>query len=70
MLQKYLEKNPDNIILIDTGIDMKELFLSKSYSSNLKAVKNNNVFTFNYYGLINPGSIDSINAACEKLIEL
>ena len=65
-----LEKNPDNIILIDTGNDMKELFLSKSYSSNLKAVKNNNVFTFNYYGLINPGSIDSINAACEKLIEL
>ena len=68
--ETLLEKNPDNIILIDTGNDMKELFLSKSYSSNLKAVKNNNVFTFNYYGLINPGSIDSINAACEKLIEL
>jgi len=68
--ETLLEKNPDNIILIDTGIDMKELFLSKSYSSNLKAVKNNNVFTFNYYGLINPGSIDSINAACEKLIGL
>ena len=49
---------------------MKELFLSKSYSSNLKAVKNNNIFTFNYYGLINPGSIDSINTACKKLIEL
>ena len=68
--ETLLKKNPDNIILIDTGNDMKELFLSKSYSSNLKAVKNNNVFTFNYYGLINPGSIDSINAACEKLIEL
>ena len=26
-----LEKNPDNIIIIDTGNDMKELFLSKSY---------------------------------------
>lgn len=65
-----IEKNPDNIILIDTGNDMKELFMSKSYSSNLKAVKNNNVFNFNYYGLINPGSIDSINNACEKLIDL
>ena len=65
-----LEKNPDNIILIDTGNDMKKLFLSKSYSSNLKAVKNNNVYNFNYYGLINPGSIDSINDACKKLIEL
>ena len=49
---------------------MKKLFLSKPYSSNLKAVKNNNVFNFNYYGLINPGSIDTINDACEKLINL
>ena len=65
-----LKKNPDNIILIDTGNDMKELFLSKSYSSNLKAVKNNNIFTFNYYGLINPGSIESVNNACQKLVKL
>ena len=68
--ETLLEKNPDNIILIDTGNDMKDLFLTKSYTSNLKAVKNNNIFTFNYYGLINPGSIDKINAACEKLIDL
>ena len=68
--ETLLEKNPDNIILIDTGNDMKKLFLSKSYSSNLKAVKNNNVYNFNYYGLINPGSIDSINDACKKLINL
>ena len=68
--ETLLEKNPDNIILIDTGNDMKDLFLNKSYTSNLKAVKNNNIFTFNYYGLINPGSIDKINTACEKLIDL
>ncbi len=68
--ETLLEKNPDNIILIDTGNDMKNLFLTKSYSSNLKAVKNNNIFTFNYYGLINPGSIDKINSTCEKLIDL
>ncbi len=68
--ETLLEKNPNNIILIDTGNDMKKLFLSKSYTSNLKAVENNNIFNFDYYGLINPGSIDSINNACEKLIEL
>ena len=68
--ETLLEKNPDNIILVDTGNDMKELFLSKSYTSNLKAVENDNIFTFNYYGLINPGSVDSINDACEKLIDL
>ncbi len=62
-----LEKNPDNIILVDTGNDMKKLFLSKSYSSNLNAVKNDNVYNFNYYGLINPGSMESIDYACKKL---
>jgi len=65
--ETLLEKNPDNIILVDTGNDMKKLFLSKSYSSNLNAVKNDNVYSFNYYGLINPGSIESIDNACEKL---
>ena len=68
--ETLLEKNPDNIILIDTGNEMKELFLSKSYSSNLKAVKNDNVYSFNYYGLINPGSMESINNACDKLKSL
>ena len=68
--ETLLEKNPDNIILIDTGNDMKELFLSKSYSSNLKAVKNDNVYSFNYYGLINPGSMESINNTCDKLNSL
>lgn len=68
--ETLLEKNPDNIILIDTGNDMKELFLNKSYSSNLKAVKNDNVYSFNYYGLINPGSMESINNTCDKLNSL
>ena len=65
-----LDKNPDNIVLIDTGNDMQNLFLSKSYTSKLKAVNSNNVYTFNYYGLVNPGNIESINNACKKLKKL
>ena len=65
-----LDKNPDNIVLIDTGNDMQNLFLGKSYTSKLKAVTSNNVYTFNYYGLVNPGSIESINNACKKLKKL
>ena len=65
-----LDKNPDNIVLIDTGNDMQNLFLGKSYTSKLKAVNSNNVYTFNYYGLVNPGSIESINNACRKLKKL
>ena len=65
-----VDRNPDNIILVDTGNDMKKLFLTKSYSSSLKAVNNDNIYAFNYYGLINPGSIESINNTCEKLVNL
>ena len=65
-----LDKNPDNIVLIDTGNDMQNLFLGKSYTSKLKAVNSNNVYTFNYYGLVNPGNIESINNACKKLKKL
>ncbi len=28
---------------------------------------NSEIITFNYYGLINPGSLKTINNACEKL---
>ena len=65
-----LEENPDNIIVVDTSSDMRSLFLSKSYTSALKAVNKNRVYSFDYYGLINPGSIESINNACQKLVEL
>ncbi len=65
-----LEENPDNIIVVDTSNDMRSLFLSKSYTSALKAVNKNSVYSFDYYGLINPGSIESINNTCQKLIKL
>ena len=34
-----------------------------------KVISNNNseVISFNYYGLINPGSLKTINDACRKL---
>ena len=65
-----LEENPDNIIVVDTSSDMRSLFLSKSYTSALNAVNKNRVYSFDYYGLINPGSIESINNACQKLVKL
>ena len=65
-----LEENPENIIIVDTSNDIRSLFLSKSYTSELKAVNKNSVYSFDYYGLINPGSIESVNNACQKLIDL
>ncbi len=62
-----LKQDPDNLILIETRTgQFNEFGITKPFS-NLTAVKNNKVFKFNYYGLINPGSLNSINNACKEL---
>ena len=65
-----LKQNPDNLIIIETRPgQFNEFGITKPFS-NLTAVKNNKVYRFNYYGLINPGSLNSINDACKKLKKL
>ena len=62
-----LKQDPDNLILIETRTgQFNEFGITKPFS-NLTAVKNNKVYRFNYYGLINPGSLNSINNACKEL---
>ena len=43
---------------------------ANGFWSELKAVKNEDVHVFDYYGLINPGSIAAIAEASEQLQEL
>jgi iron complex transport system substrate-binding protein len=38
--------------------------------NKLDAVISDRVYTFDYYGLVNPGSIDAISEACNKLKEI
>ena len=62
-----LKQDPDNLILIETRPgQFNEFGITKPFS-NLTAINNNKVYRFNYYGLINPGSLNSINDACKKL---
>ena len=66
-LEWLLKTKPKNLILIKTpGSDMSQ-YKSLAIWEKLPAVKNNKIFEFDYYGLINPGNLDSINNACEKL---
>jgi len=62
-----LKNDPENIILIQTRDDQLRNFVNTEPFNNLTAVKTNNVYRFNYYGLINPGSLLSINKACKDL---
>ncbi len=62
-----VKKDPDNLIIIQTRPGQYVDFKKSKPFSNLKAVKSDQVYRFNYYGLINAGSLESINSACLKL---
>ena len=56
-----------NLIIINTPGSSYTQYEQISIWKDLPAVRENNVFSFDYYGLINPGSLDSINISCSKL---
>ena len=65
--EKVLEANPKVLILVDTPNSAVEKFKEAPFWGQLEAVKSDRVYTFDYYGLVNPGSIEAITKACEKL---
>ena len=65
-----ISNQPEKIIVVKTGPDSIQSFIDLPYWSKLTAVKENNVRYMDYYGLINPGSIDSINKTCLTLSKM
>lgn len=65
--EKVLEANPEVLLVVDTGQGIVEQFKSEPFWNQLKATKGDRVYVFDYYGLVNPGSIDKIEAACNQL---
>ena len=62
-----IKSQPENILVIKTpGSDMSQ-YKSINIWNKLEAVKNNKIYTFDYYGLINAGGLKAINKACQKL---
>ncbi|MBE9037400.1 ABC transporter substrate-binding protein [aff. Roholtiella sp. LEGE 12411] len=70
--EKVLEANPEVIILINSPQGNSEAGLldslkKEAFWQQLQATKKNRVYVFDYFGLINPGSIDAIEKACQQL---
>ncbi|MUH01457.1 ABC transporter substrate-binding protein [Scytonema sp. UIC 10036] len=65
--EKILEANPEVIIVVSPQPGLLKSFKSESFWNQLKATRNNRVYEFDYYGLVNPGSIDAIAKACQQL---
>ena len=65
-----ISSKPSNLIIINTPGTNDTQYKQMSIWNNLTAVTNNKVFSFDYYGLINAGSLNSINKACQKLLSI
>ncbi|PAX57045.1 ABC transporter substrate-binding protein [Brunnivagina elsteri] len=73
--EKILESNPDAIIVVNSpqagsGDEVINGLKKQTFWQKLTAVQNNKVYVFEYNGLVNPGSIDSIEKATKKLQEI
>lgn len=66
--EKVLEMNPDRLLLIEIGEGAQPTELQTDpFWSGLKAVQTDQVETFDYFGLVNPGSLASIEKVCDQL---
>ena len=65
-----LAEDPDILILINDPDGNTEKLKAQPFWKELKAVKGDRVYRFDYYGLINPGSIAKVTEATNKLTEI
>jgi iron complex transport system substrate-binding protein len=65
--EKILEANPDVILVVSREANLLEELQAQLFWSQLPAVQNNRVYEFDYYGLVNPGSLAAIEKACKEL---
>ncbi|MBW4564230.1 MAG: ABC transporter substrate-binding protein [Mojavia pulchra JT2-VF2] len=66
--EKVLAANPEILIVVNnTDPQLLDSLKKETFWQQLQATKNNRVYSFDYYGLVNPGSIDAIEKACQQL---
>ncbi|WP_096625936.1 ABC transporter substrate-binding protein [Calothrix sp. NIES-3974] len=70
--EKVLEANPETLLVVNSpfGERLLDNFQKEPFWSKIKATQNQRIFEFDYYGLVNPGSINSIEKACQQLREI
>jgi iron complex transport system substrate-binding protein len=68
--ETVLQANPDMLFVVNTGDDTLQQFEANPFWQELQATQTGNVHVFDYYGLVNPGSLQSIEATCEKLARI
>ena len=62
-----LKKKPSKIIIVSFPGMNENSYLANPILKKIIASNQNEILTFKYYGLINPGSLKTINSACKQL---
>jgi iron complex transport system substrate-binding protein len=68
--EKVLAANPEVLLVVDAGENLLEQLKGESFWGQLQATQQGQVHSFDYFGLVNPGSIASIERTCEQLSTL
>ncbi len=65
--EKVLDANPEVLLVVDAGENLLEQLKGEPFWGQIKATEQNQVHSFDYFGLVNPGSIASIEQTCNQL---
>ena len=68
--EKILEMNPEQLFFVDSGSSLEQEIAqlkTDPFWEQLSAVQSDQVYGFGYHGLINPGSVQSIEQVCAAL---
>ncbi len=68
--ERLLQDNPDFLFVVNAEEDTLEKFASNAFWGELKATQSDNVYVFDYFGLVNPGSLKSIERTCKQLADI
>ncbi|WP_353931035.1 ABC transporter substrate-binding protein [Okeanomitos corallinicola TIOX110] len=65
--EKVLEANPEVLIVVNAEPTLLDSLKKEPFWQKLKATQNNQVYVFDYYGMVNPGSIAAIEKTAQEL---
>ena len=68
--EKVLVDNPEVLLVVETGENLLDQLKEDAFWGELAATQSEQVYVFDYFGLVNPGNLASIEAVCERLGEL
>jgi iron complex transport system substrate-binding protein len=68
--EKVLVADPEALLVVETGENLLDQLKDDAFWGELAATQREQVYVFDYFGLVNPGSLASIETVCERLGEL